>query len=167
MVRWASGAQAGEEFGRQDHAREESERPDQGRQGTRRHQHVGHAPQAQPARELGDHRADGRRRRLGLADDRGKAANADGMGQARAAGATDPDRGEDGGERPRLVAGRLGGPIPDAGSGLPAAIAPREFVTATGAVVAPRRVRASSRSFSAGRRSPRAAPGGKRMEALR
>ena len=37
-------AQPGKELGRQDHAGEESDRPDQGRQSTRRHQHVGHAP---------------------------------------------------------------------------------------------------------------------------
>ena len=91
-------AQAGKEFGRQNHAREESDRPDQGRQSTRRHQDVGHAPQTQPARKLGDHRADGWWRRLGIADDACKTANADGIAHSRAAGAANPNCGEDGGE---------------------------------------------------------------------
>ena len=162
------GTQAGKQFGRQDHAREESERPDQGRQGTRRHQHVGHAPQAQPARELGDHRADGRRRRLGLADDvakrRMRTAWARPVQQAPpiqiAARMVENDHGS--------MAGRLRGPIPERGLRVARGDRRRENASRPRErLVAPRRVRASSRSFSADRRPPRAAPSGKRTEAPR
>ena len=115
-------AQAGEQSGGQDQSPGEPDRPDQGRQMTGRHPHVGDAPQAQPAREPGDHRADVRRRRPGLADDPRESANTGGIARGRAAGTTDPDGGEDRWRATR-ARGRLS---PRADSGVCAAGRPRE-----------------------------------------
>ena len=88
------GAQAGKELGRQNQARAESNRPDQGRQCTRRHPDVRHTPQIQPARELLDHGANGWWRHLEIAYDACKSVNADGIAYSHAARAANPNRGE-------------------------------------------------------------------------
>ena len=76
-------AQAGKEFGRQNHAREEPERPDQG--GRARDVISTSGTRSEPSRLESSVTIVrmARWRRLGLADDGGKTANADGMSQSR------------------------------------------------------------------------------------
>ena len=119
--------QPSKQRGGQDQARVDSQRPDQRRPGVRRHPDLGHSTKPEPSRQVGHPRPERRGGWLGVAESHGEPANPAGMNEDHPARSRQPERGEQGCQRPGPSRGchqgqipprRLGGPSRRGGGGI-------------------------------------------------